>query len=187
MPRRLAALVVAAGALSSGCVSTASAPPPSKAASPQRAELGWVERSPETGPALVFRTHRFAVSERGWEADLEIENQTAVTWELGTNPVAVEQSFGLMLFATGTLEELERRNRAGELPGLRPARSFTPPLPDRLGPRTRWRGNVSARGSLAAGRYARFVFGPLVARGDPPQGMPDQIIWITDHAYRLRP
>ena len=111
---------------------------------------------------------RFAVTEQGWEADVEVENRTGVPWEMGEDPVAVEQSFGIMLFATGELDEVERRSRDGDLPGLRTAQEFDPTLPARLGPGSSWRGTSRRRGSLAAGRYVRVVFGPLIAVGDPP-------------------
>jgi hypothetical protein len=182
----LLALSLALMTLGAGCGSEPIETTPVAAAPPQNATLDWVERSPPTGPALVFRVFRFAVTETGWEADVEVENTTEIVWELGADPVGVEQSFGIMLFATRGLDELERRNRDGDLPGIRPARSFEPRLAARLAPGDRWRGVVSAPGSLAAGRYVRVVFGPLVAVGDPPEGMPAQFVWITDHAYRLR-
>lgn len=187
MQRLLAALVaLGAVALAAGC-SSADAPPviPS-AAPPQAVELAWEERSPATGPALVFRVRRFAVTAAGWESDVEIENRTQMSWGLGDNPVAVEQSFGIMLFATGDMDELEERNRNGNLPGLRAAQWFEPRLPGRLAPGASWRGTIAAPGTLAAGRWVRVVFGPLVAVGDPPNGMPDRFVWITDHAHRLR-
>jgi len=187
--RLLAALLaVSVVILLTGCSSDDGAEPPAVAASsPQVARLGWVERSPVTGPALVFHTHRLAVTGDGWEADVEIRNETGIAWEIATDPVAVARSFGLMLFATGTLAEVEERGADGDLPGLRSARSFVPALPRRLAPGTRWRGTVSADGALATGRFLRVVFGPLVADGDPPGDLPDRFVWITDHAYELKP
>jgi hypothetical protein len=188
VPRLLApVLAVALAVLVAGCGSDGGPPPPARAAPPQRAELGWTERSPAEGPGLVFRTNWFAVTESGWEADVEIENRTAIPWELGADRLAVGQSFGIMLFATGELDELEQRNRDSDLPGLRPAQTFAPALPAKLAPDAAWRGVISARGTLASGRWVRVVFGPLVALGDPPNGMPPDFVWITDHAYRLRP
>jgi hypothetical protein len=180
------ALALAAVLVASGCNSPSRETPPATAAPPQEATLNWVERSPETGPALVFRTRTFSVTDDGWRAELEIENTTPVAWELGEDPVAVGQSFGIMLFATNELDEVEQRGANGDLPGLRPARTFDPPLPAKLRPGASWRGTVGATGALAAGRYVRVVFGPLVAEDDPPEGMPGQFYWITDHAYRLR-
>ncbi|MCZ7588523.1 MAG: hypothetical protein M5U27_06625 [Gaiella sp.] len=187
MQRPLAVLVaLGAGALAVGCGASPVTPPPVVAAPPQAAELAWNERSPATGPHLVFRVRRFAVTAQGWEADVEVENRTTVTWELATDRVAVGQSFGIMLFATDELAELEERNRSGDLPGLRAAQSFVPELAATLTPGASWRGTISAHGNLAAGRYVRVVFGPLVADGSPPAGMPARFVWITDHAYRLR-
>jgi hypothetical protein len=134
----------------------------------------------------VFRVHRLTVTKAGWKADVEIENRTGMVWELATDPVAVAQSFGVMLFETGDLDEVERRSRDGALPGLRSVRKFVQPVPTRLAPGRRWSATISADGTLAAGRYLRIVFGPLSADGDPPDGLPGQFVWITDHAYRLR-
>ena len=186
--QRHVAVLVALGAvlLAAGCASGGSPPVIPPAAPPQAAELGWDERSPATGPALVFRVRRFAVTDGGWNSDVEIENATGIPWALGQNPVAVEQSFGIMLFATGQMGELDQRNRTGDLPGLRAARRFDPELPARLEPGASWRGTISAPGTLAAGRWVRVAFGPLVAVGDPPDGMPRQFTWITDHTHRLR-
>ena len=186
---RLAALAaaLAVAMLLAGCSSSAGDPPLATAAPPQEADLDWVERSPAEGRALVFRTRRFSVTEAGWEADLEIENETPIAWQLGEDPVAVGQSFGVMLFATGEPQEVERRGADGDLPGLRPARTFEPALPPKLAPGDTWRGTVGADGALASGRFVRVVFGPFVAEGEPPEGTPAQFLWITDHAYRLRP
>jgi hypothetical protein len=186
--RPFAVLVaLGAGMLAAGCGASSVSPPAVVAAPPQAAELAWNERSPPTGPHLVFRVRRFAVTADGWETDVEIENRTLITWVLGADPVAIGRSFGIMLFATGGLDEVEQRNRNGDLPGLRAAQSFVPELAARLAPRASWRGTVSAHGPLAAGRHVRVVFGPLVADGTPPSGMPRRFVWITDHAYRLRP
>ena len=191
MRRTLAVVVIVAVAtgILSGCRSEkdGSTTPAASAAGPQSAELGWKEQTPPTGRALVFRVHRFAVTEAGWEADVEIGNRTTIGWQLGADSVAVEQSFGVMLFATADLDEVEQRGRDGDLPGLRPAQTFDPSLPERLAPGRHWRATVSAKGPLASGRYLRVVFGPLSAEGDPPEGMPDDFVWITDHAYLLRP
>ncbi len=186
--QRPVAVLVALGTvlLAAGCSSGGPPPVIPSAAPPQAVELAWDERSPTTGPALVFRVRRFAVTDDGWESDVEIENRTGIPWSLGENPIAVEQSFGIMLFATGDMGELEQRNRNAELPGLRAARRFVPELPARLGLGASWRGTISAPGTLASGRWVRVVFGPLVAVGDPPDGMPSQFTWITDHAHRLR-
>ena len=187
MQRPLAVLVALVTALLAvGCGESTVSPAPVVQAPPQAAELAWNERSPATGPHLLFRVRRFAVTTGGWETDVEVENRTDVTWEMATDPVAVGQSFGIMLFATGDLAEVEQRNRSGDLPGLRAAQSFDPELAARLAPGASWRGTVSAHGSLAARRYVRVVFGPLVADGSPPSGMPAHFVWITDHAYRLR-
>ena len=54
-----------------------------------------------------------------------------------------------------------------------------------LEPRASWKGEISARGSLVAGSWARVVFGTLVAVGKPPEGLDETLIWITDETYQL--
>jgi hypothetical protein len=159
---------------------------PTEAAPPQQAELGWEEQLPETGAALAFRVYRFAVTKDGWEADVEVENRTEIPWRLPGAVEAVPTSFGVMLFVTDELGEVEQRSTDGDLPGLREAQRYEPGLPARLAPGARWRGVIGARGSLAAGLYVRVVLGPFVAVGDPPDGMQAAFSWITDHAHRLQ-
>jgi hypothetical protein len=161
-------------------------PLPTEAAPPQAAELGWTEQFPKTGDALVFHVHRFAVTKNGWEADVEVENRTDIPWRLPGAVDAVPTSFGVMLFRTDDLDEVESRSADGDLPGLREASTYTPRLPARLAPGARWRGTIAAPGSLAAGLYLRLVLGPFVAVGDPPDGMERAFSWITDHAHRLK-
>jgi hypothetical protein len=187
-PRAVLATGLVAGALAlslAGCGSEPAPPLPSEAAPPQTAELDWVERLPETGPALVFRVRRFAVTDGGWEADVEVENRTDIPWRLPGAEEAVPTSFGVMLFPTAELDEVEDRSRKGDLPGLRAADDYTPALPPRLAPGDSWRGTIAARGALAAGLYVRIVLGPFVAVGDTPDGMQATFSWITDHTYRL--
>ena len=172
--------------IAAGCGSQAPNGPSPVAAQQQDVKLDWVERFPEAGPALVFTAAAFSVTGRGWEAAVAIENETGIGWELGNDPLSVGQAFGVMLFETGVLGEVERRNADGELPGIRAGRTFVPALPLTLAPGESWRGTVSAPGSLASGRHVRLVFGILTAVGEPPEGLQSQVVWITDHSYRLR-
>jgi hypothetical protein len=187
-PRRLllpAALALVVPLLAGCRQDETPTPLPTEAAPPQAAELDWTEQLPKTGDRLVFRVHRFAVTKDGWNADLEIENRTDIPWRLPGAVEAVPTSFGVMLFRTDDLDEVESRSANGNLPGLRDASTYTPRLPARLAPGASWRGRIAAPGSLAAGLYVRLVLGPFVAVGDPPDGLEKGFSWITDHAYRL--
>ncbi len=186
MRRLLALLSLLAVLVVAGCAQTGEPPPMAAPAKPQRAALDWTEPFPKNGPGLVFTTRSLEVTKDGWAAEVAIENTTDLTWDLALDPIAVAQGFGLMLFETGNLDEVERRSRDGQLPGLRPARTFTPALPPALGPEQSWSGRISAQGALAAGRHARVVFGTLTTSGIPPDGLPTKVVWITDHAYQLR-
>lgn len=182
------ALAVVAFGLATGLVGCGADGEPAelaRPAEPQAAALGWEERSTATGPALVFRTRSLTVTTEGWEAEIGIENRTAVAWELPADDPATQGTFGLMLFADDDLARLEQLNAEGRLPVPRAARSFTPTLPPLLAPGASWSGRIGAPGSLPAGRYVRVVFGPLDASGEPPEGLPATIVWITDHAHRL--
>ena len=55
-----------------------------------------------------------------------------------------------------------------------------------LEPGASWEGEISARGALVAGSWARVVFGTLVAVGKPPDELDEKVIWITDHDVPAR-
>jgi hypothetical protein len=156
----------------------------SVAAGPQTAELGWRETYGTTGERLVFTVDRLDVKETGWNARVGIENDSSVGWELAPGATS-EGSFGLQLFETGDIEELEERNRDQTLPAVRAATRYAPALPAVLEPGSAWEGEISARGALVAGSWARVAFGTLVAVGKPPDELDEMVIWITDHAYEL--
>jgi hypothetical protein len=156
--------------------------PEPRAAGPQRVELGWRETYPtRTRDRLVFEVQSFEVTAGGWSAVVAVTNSTSIDFE--TSP----RRFGLMLFATGALSELEDANRRGTLPPPRPAEEIEPPPPAVLGPGRTWRGRLSASGSLPAGAYVRVRFARLTATAEPPEEMERVVLWITDRSYRLRP
>jgi hypothetical protein len=177
----LAAVLAAAGC-SSGSVSL----PPVSAAPAQEARVDWIEPTTRERPRLVFGVARIVVLRDGWRAEISIRNETETAWGVGTRLSPSRLPFGLMLFATGELDELTVRDREQSLPGIRYARTVQPAPPDILAPGESWTGTISAPGALAANRWLRVVFGPLVPEDDPPEGLPDPLVWITDHAYLLR-
>ena len=170
-----------------GALSASDEAPPlalADAAEPQVHEVRWRESYGTGNSVLRFDVRRFAVTEQGWAAVVSIENSTSTTFELGSRPLAF--AFGLMLFTDGRAETLERLNRAGELPTLRRARIVDPEPPGRLAPGQRWDGTLSAPGALPSNSWVRVVFGTLFVVGEPPEGLQSTILWITDHAVRLR-
>jgi hypothetical protein len=185
--RSVAPLVLVLVLLGTGCAEepAASVPAPTPAP-PQRHALDWVEPTSKKRPRLVFEVRSFSVLEHGWRARVAIRNETDVSWSLGRPDGGSAIPFGVMLFPTGKLEELERRNSAGTLPGVRQARAVTPVSPRILEPGASWQGSVSAPGALAASRWLRVTFGPLQATESPPRGLPRVLLWITDNAVRLR-
>jgi hypothetical protein len=154
---------------------------PGRPAEPQSAKLGWHEAYPESGAQLRFVVERLDVRADGWSAVIEVENATAIPFAVETRPLL----FGLMLFETGSLEELEESAAAGGLPPLRRATSIEPQPPASLAPAETWRATLSAPGSLPDSAFARVSFGLFVAEGEPPPDMESEIVWITDKAHRL--
>lgn len=157
----------------------------SVAAGPQRATLGWREIYGTPGQEVVFRVDTFDVTRTGWTARVGIDNRSEEGWKLepGATP---DGTFGVRLFETGDASELDERNTLGTLPAVRAAARYEPALPPILEPSASWHGVISAPGALAAGSYVRLVFGTLVAVGKPPPDLDGELVWITDHAYRLR-
>jgi hypothetical protein len=160
-------------------------PDTSVAAGPQTADLEWRETYGSGGEQVVFTVDSLEVTPTGWRARVGIENQSSIAWELapGATP---DGTFGLQLFTTGELDELEERNNAGTLPAVRAATSYEPELPKILDPGASWEGEISANGALVAESWVRVVFGTLIAVGKPPDELDEAVIWITDEAYRLR-
>lgn len=188
-------ILVAAGAALAGFAFSSTADrlrdeepplPTSVAAGPQTAELGWREPHGPEGEQIVFVVDALEVTSGGWSVRLGLENRSSVAYEVGNPRATLDRSFGLMLFSTGELDELERRNASGTLPAVRPASSYDPELPKIIEPGSSWEGTIAATGALVAGSWVRVVFGTLVAAGKPPEGLEERIVWITDEAYRLR-
>jgi len=168
-----------------GCGASSTPVPATVKAPPQTARLGWEETYPVEEAALVFGVSSFTVTRNGWTADVSVENRSTVGWEIGDPRRAVERAFGVLLFPNNDLKELDRRNRQGDLPAIRPATSFTPVLPLVLRPGKTWRGTIAAPGALAGGLWVRLSFGTFVSVGEPPKGAQPQVVWFTDHALEL--
>jgi hypothetical protein len=181
------AFALAVALVAAACSEEAPAPrPPASAAKPQAKQLDWGERFAEGDNAITFRVRSFEVIEDGWRAEIAMTNDTTTRFEVGDPGATLDRAFGVMLFGTGDLRELEQRNASNELPGIREAETFRPALPLVLRPGETWSGTMEARGALAAGRWVRVVFGALVPVGDPPEGFPPALVWITDHTFQLQ-
>jgi hypothetical protein len=195
MRRSTALVLVVLGAALAGLVFSSSAirldgdatpAEESVAAGPQTAMLFWRETFGPPGQKLVFEVQRFQVLRDGWKAWVGLKNETDVAYEVGDPRATIDRSFGLMLFETGRTSELDSRNTENALPTLRPATRYKPELPKILESKGTWHGVISAPGSLVAGSWMRVVFGTLTAVGSTGDVLEDRVVWITDHAYRLR-
>ena len=183
-------IVLAVVASAGGCgraqsTSETGVPTPARA-QPQNVQLGWVEEYPGGGkPSLVFRVNRIQVTIAGWLVELDLENETSVPWAIGDAETSVARRFGLMIFRTGDQRELDQRNQAGELPAIREAVTFAPPLSRILEPGRSWTGVMTGTGALPAGTFVRVVLGAFTAVPEPPEGVESPVTWITDHAHAL--
>ncbi len=195
MNRKTILVLVALGAAAAGFTfSTAAkrvqdeepAAEASVAARAQTASLNWRETHGAPGEQLVFSVRSLHVTSDGWRVRLAVENRSSVAYELGDPRTTLNRSFGVMLFSTGELDELDELNSSGKLPAVRPAVTYEPSLPAILEPDASWQGSISAPGALAAGSWVRVVFGTLVSVGNPPEELGENVVWITDRAYRLR-
>lgn len=195
MSRKTILVLVALGAAAAGFTfSTAAkrlqdeepAAEASVAASPQTASLDWRETHGPPGEQLVFSVGSIQVMPDGWRVSLALENRSSVAYELGDPRTTLNRSFGVMLFSTGRIEELNELSASGTLPAVRPAGRYAPSLPAILEPDASWKGTISAPGALSAGSWVRIVFGTLVSVGNPPEELGENVVWITDSAYRLR-
>jgi hypothetical protein len=183
--RLTAALVPLVALVAAGCASNTTTLPPATAAPPQSKQVEWVELTSEDRPRLVFGVRWIEILRDGWRARISVRNETDIPWRIGGPGAVSSVPFGVMLFATGDLEELSVRNRDQNLPGVRYAHLAQPPPPEVLEPNASWEGTVSAPGALAAGRWLRVTFGPLFAVGDAPSSLGPQLVWISDSAYLL--
>ncbi len=190
MRRRPAlALIAAVVTLSlAGCTATDSGTtvPTSIAAPPQSAALDWSEPYPATSPALVFGVTSFTVTAEGWTAHVSVENRSDVGYKIVDRHDEASLGFGVMLFPTGSQDDLDRLNKNLELPTLRAATHYEPALPIVLERGATWSGTISARGALAGGLWVRIAFGPFSAVGAVPKGTQSPVNWITDHTYHLK-
>jgi hypothetical protein len=176
--------ILVAAALVAGCGGAEPRPVETgRAAEPQQATLGWQESYPGSGERLVFGVQSLRVTRTGWSADVSVTNKTTVPFDTGADAAA--SAYGLMLFGTGDLDELESAARSNQLPAVRQARTIEPALPEVLRPNQTWRATLSAPGALPDGTWVRVSFGPLRAQGDPPPEMEPVVVWITDHAHRV--
>ncbi len=195
MRRSTAIALVVLGAALAGFVFSSSAfqldgeettAKPSAAAGPQTEDLGWRETFGPAGQQLVFEVDRFQVLAHGWKAWIKVTNNTSVAYDVGDPRATIDRSFGLMLFETGAISELQDRNDDQTLPAIRAAKTYEPKLPTLLEPNGSWSGVISAPGSLVAGSWVRVVFGTLLAVGSTGDVLQERVIWITDRAYHLR-
>ena len=154
-------------------------------APPQTARLDWKERYPAAKPALVFGVSQFTVTREGWTARISVENTSTVAFTVGDPRDAALRQFGVLLFPNGDQDELERRSQSGDIPALRAATTYVPPLPKTLRPGATWEGTIASPGALAGGLWVRLSFGPFTSIGNPPPGAQSPVIWFTDHAYHL--
>jgi hypothetical protein len=143
-------------------------------------ELGWVERSPDTG--LSFRVERLVIRRDGWQLTASVANRDSVGYLIQRPHRPRESMFGLVLLETTTRRELRKLTADFRKapPFLEPNR-IEPPLPRVLAGGSRWRGTLAGSSLLRKGSVVRVLFGRFVRT----QGDPGYFLWVTEHAVRL--
>ena len=118
--------------------------------------------------------------------DAALANRTGVALQVVRPHHLHAVEFGLDVFDTNTLGEVETRAARKALhTGALPER-VVPPIAGVLQPGDRWAGSFSAPGRLARGKYVRVVFGRFVVPGGKvPSGIAARFFCTTDDAPRL--
>src|SRR5215210_3694966 len=109
--------------------------PAAHPAEPQQTQLHWRESYPSSGQRLRFAVDRLVIGTDGWSAEIAVTNSTGIPFELGQPADLV---FGVMLFKTGRLDELQDATETSGLPPLREATTIEPKPPHILGPNATW-------------------------------------------------
>jgi hypothetical protein len=149
----------------------------------QRVELDWREGYPDGPKRLLFAVDALEITARGWAVDVAVTNESGIPFQAPLREA--DLSYGVMLFRTSDLDELEAAAAQNTLPPVREATTITPMPPPVLEPGETWRARLAGRGALADGAYLRVSFGPLRAAAEPPAGMEQVVVWITDRSHRL--
>ncbi len=151
---------------------------PTAAASPQSKNLDWHETHGPPGEKLVFGVDRLQVLADGWRARLALTNDTSISYAVGDPRATLDREFGLMLFETGEIEELERRNGNNTLPATRPAVLYQPqsaedPRAGRIVARDDLGTRPARRGKLGESRLRDVARGGRAHRRSGQEGRVD--------------
>ena len=132
---------------------------------------------------MQIRVRRLVVGRRSWRVDAALANRTGVALQVVRPHHLHAVEFGLDVFDTNTLGEVETRAARKALhTGALPER-VVPPIAGVLQPGDRWAGSFSAPGRLPRGKYVRVVFGRFVVPGGKvPSGIAARFFCTTDDA-----
>ena len=138
------------------------------------------------GHDVQIRVRKLVVGRRSWRVDATLANRTGVALQVIRPHHLHTVEFGLDVFDTNTLAEVERRAARKALHNGALAERVVPPLAGVLRPGDRWAGSFSAPGRLPRGKYVRVVFGRFVVPGGKvPAGLAARFFCTTDDAPRL--
>jgi len=108
---------------------------------------------------LLFAVDQLEVTQGGWSVGIAVTNETGIPFEARGRDV--ELTYGVALFRTGDLEELEQAAEAGTLPPVRAASTISPLPPPILEPGATWRARLSGRTKLAAMVHVSNALGTI--------------------------
>lgn len=153
---------------------------PGPPAEPRVLELGWIERSRESG--LTFRVEQLVIRQDGWQLTASVANRASAAYLIQRSHRAGESMFGLVLLETPTRKEIRELTADFRKapPFLEPTR-IEPPLPRVLEARSGWRGTLSGSATLRQGSFVRVLFGRFAR----VRGTPRYLLWVANHAVRL--
>jgi hypothetical protein len=128
---------------------------------------------------------RLVLRRAGWRVYASIANHTGAAVQVSRPHHQNQVQFGVGVFETNRLEEVERRVEAGAVHNNALAERVDPPLPHALQAGERWRGSFSGRGRFPRGRYVRIEFGRFTFPGTVPRGHVARFFCVTGDAPRL--
>jgi hypothetical protein len=176
-----AAAIAAAALASAGCGSTDHV----VWARPQTVRFHGSSDCGPKGRNIEIHVQRLVLHRDGWRVDASIVNRTGTAVQISRPHHANQVQFGVDVFETDSLAEVERRVAQRAMHDNALAERVVPPFGHVLEAGERWRGSFSGPGRFPAGRYVRIEFGRFIFPGTVPPGLDAHFYCVTDDAPRL--
>jgi hypothetical protein len=154
-------------------------------AGPQTIPVNFVELDGNPGGRFRIEVRKLSLTERRWTVYAAVTNHTTATWWVTRPHFPGQTKFGLYASADADSRFIRAQFAAGRTTPPLLADRFSPPLPRHFTPGRRWTGAFSGYGRIPRERWVRFAFGRFQTNGDPPAGLPDGLMVVTDRAVRV--